>query len=81
LAWNASQITSKVIGQPYVVGIGSTEQIDLTSDAGRGHLVLDKNTLTEWKQAFAHEIIARRFERAVFRPWQRVDADMGRILE
>jgi hypothetical protein len=63
------------------VGIGSTEAVVFESDAGRGHIIQDKKTLTEWKQAFAHEIIASRFERAFYRPWQTVDATVERLFE
>jgi len=66
MASNASRIKSRIVGHPHVVGIGSTKAIDLESNAGRGQLIQDKATLAEWKQAFAHEIIANRFERAFF---------------
>ncbi len=75
-----SRIKSQMVGHPYVIGIGSTEAINLHSDAGRDHLILDQSTLPEWKQAFAHEIIARRFDRAFFHPWQTVDADVDHIF-
>jgi hypothetical protein len=75
-----SRIESRIVGHPYVIGIGSTEAINLHSDAGRDHLILNQATLPEWKQAFAHEIIARRFDRAFFRPWQTVDPDIDRIF-
>src|SRR5947207_10987830 len=51
MASNASQITSRIVGHPHVVGIGWTEVIDLESDAGRGHIIQDKATLAEWKHA------------------------------
>jgi hypothetical protein len=81
MASNASRIKSRIIGHPHVVGIGSTEVIDLESDAGRGHIIQDKAMLADWKHARAHEIIASRFDRAFFRPWETVDASIGRIVE
>jgi hypothetical protein len=81
MARDASRIKSRIVGHPHVVGIGSTEVIDIESNAGRSHIIQDKATLAEWKQAFAHEIIARRFDRAFFRPWQTVDSDFDRIFE
>jgi hypothetical protein len=79
MATDATRLKSRTLGRPYIIGIGSTEVIEVASDAGRGHIIQDEATLREWREAFAHEIIARRFDRATLRPWQTVDDNLARI--
>ena len=81
MASDASRLSSRVIGHPHVVGIGSTEVIDLESDAGRRHVIQNEVTLAEWKQAIANEIVARRFDQAFFRPWQHVHGSVAKIID
>jgi len=81
MASDASRLSSRVIGHPHVVGIGSTEVIDLESDAGRGHVIQNEVTLAEWKQAIAHEIVARRFDQTFFRPLQSIAGNVASIVD
>jgi hypothetical protein len=54
--------------------------IHLDSDSGRGQIVQFAANTRDWKQLYAHEIIARRFDHAVFRPWTLVQDDTAAII-